>query len=271
MNAIRNNHFKWIVVAGLVLISCSKKSLDSGFGKIERKRTSELVQHLEELSKAEWDFLSTKIAIRFSSREQKQSFKTTLKMKKDSAINATITFAAIPIINSVLTYDSLKVVNKKDKCFILADLDILKDKFEIPFDFPQVEELLLGLPLAWETDEKYHQLDDLKHYVISSHKKRFINRRESRPENNILIRYFLHPQTLDLERIALDSPQDTLSIRIQFYDRYTDMGIPLPQRTELEIFTPRDTIAVEMKFQKPETEKEKVIFLTIPDSYEECN
>ena len=254
-----------------LVVACAKKSIPVGLEKLERKKTSELVDQLELLSNPEWDFLSTKITTRFLSNEHKQNFKTSLKMKKDSLLNVTITFAAIPIINAVLSPDSLKVVNKKDKCYMLEDLRFLKRKFEIPFEFSQVEELLLGLPLAWDKESRYHQLEDLYHYVISSHKKRFVNRRETKNDDEILIRYFLSPKTMELDQILLDSPQDTTSIRIQYFDRYNDGSFSLPQRTEINIFTPRDTIYVELKFQKPEVEKEKVIFLTIPENYEKCN
>lgn len=262
-----------LLLIGLLVftVACSKITTPPGYEKPERKRTLELVDKLDDLSAVEWDFLSTKINTKFVSKEQKQNFKTTLKMKRDSLLNATITFAAIPIINAILSPDSLKVVNKKDKCYILEDLQFLKRKFEIPFEFIQVEELLLGLPLAWDRESRYHQLDDLFYYVISSHRKRFVNKREAKSEDDILIRYFLSPKTMELSKILLDSPQDTTSITIQYFDRYNDGGFPLPQRTEINIFTPRDTISIELKFQKPEIEKEKVIFLTIPENYEKCN
>lgn len=269
MSASRNIAF--FIAVSFFIVACSKRTTDAGFGKLEKKRTSELVDQLDVLSAANWDFLSTKINVRFNSREQKQSFKTTLKMKKDSLINATITFAAIPIINAILSVDSLKVVNKKDKCFILEDLKYLKRKFDLPFEYEQVEELVLGYPLAWDRNSRYHQLDDEQYYVVSSHKKRFVMRREGRSEDEILIRYFLTPKSMELAQVILDSPQDTTSVRIQYFDRYSDVGVPMPQRTEINIITPRDTIFVEMKFQKPEIEKEKTIFLVIPENYEKCN
>jgi hypothetical protein len=262
------------LIVGLMAVvwsSCARKSSAVGAEKLPRMKTPELVEKLDSLSQTDWTFLSTKINTRFSSREQKQSFKTTLKMRRDSLINATITFAAIPIINAVISPDTLKVVNKKDKCFIIENVNFLKEKFDLPFEFGQIEELLLGLPLAWDKSGKYHQLDDAFFYVLSSHKKRFIQRRDNRSEDDIMIRYYLTPRTFELAQVLLDSPQDTTSVRIQYFDRYTDAGFPLPQRTEILIFTPRDTIAIELKFQKPELEKEKSIFLTIPENYEKCN
>jgi hypothetical protein len=269
-----NGSHKWVVIFGLVafvLASCSKKTGVSGYEKLPRIKTNELAEKLDSLSQSDWVFLSTKINTKFSSREQKQSFKTSLKMRRDSLINATITFASIPIINAVISPDTLKVVNKKDKCFIIEDVNFLKKKFDLPFEFSQLEELLLGLPLAWDKNAKYHQLDDLNYYVLSSHKKRFLGRRDNKQENDIMIRYFLTPHTFELAQVLVDSPEDTTSVRIQYFDRYSDAGFPLPQRTEILIFTPRDTIAVELKFLKPELEKEKSIFLTIPENYEKCN
>lgn len=269
MNASRN--LLIIGLAALVLAACARKSNAVGYEKLPRIKTTELVEKLDSLAQTDWTFLSTKINTKFSSREQKQSFKTTLKMRRDSLINATITFASIPIINAVISPDTLKVVNKKDKCFIIENVTFLKQKFDLPFEFSQLEELILGLPLAWDKNSKYHQLDDGYFYVLSSHKKRFLGRRDNRSEQEIMIRYFLSPGTFELAQVLVDSPEDTTSIRINYFDRYQDAGFPLPQRTEILIFTARDTIAVELKFQKPEMEKEKSIFLTIPENYEKCN
>lgn len=260
----------FIGIAALFAVSCSRKVI-SGHEKLAKIKTADLVSHLETLSNPEWSFLSTKITTKFNSKDQKQSFKTSLKMKRDSLINVTITFAAIPVINAILSPDSLKVVNKKDKCFFLEEINFLKQQFDIPFEYSQVEQLILGLPLALDPDTKYRQLDDPFYYIISSHRKRFINNQHVKSDDDILMRYFLSPEKLDLAQIILESPLDSTSIRVQYFERYEESGFRLPHRTEIDIVTPRDTISIELKFQKPEIEKEKTIFLTIPDSYEKCN
>lgn len=263
MNKIRT----YLVFFGsLMMGACTSiTKLDTSLPKV---KTARLVEHLDSLAGEDWTHFYAKTTTKYSSSTTKVSFKTTLKMTKDSAMNATITFAAIPIIHVLLNPDSLKVVNKKDKCYILESVDFLKKQFDFPFGYSQVEELLLGRPLAWNKEDRFHQVENSEYYILTTTKKRYEDKRKE--EGSIEVNYMLRPDNKDIERIIINSPKDSTSILMRYSDKFTDNKHSFHQGVEVGIYTPRDTISVELKYQKAEFESAKEMFFVIPESYERC-
>lgn len=81
--------------------------------KVERKRTADLITMLDSLSKTKPKTFYAKIATSYKDTNQEVSFKTSVRIIKDSAITAMITYAGIPLVNSIITKDSLQFTNKK--------------------------------------------------------------------------------------------------------------------------------------------------------------
>ena len=67
----------------------------------------------------------TKVSTKYSDTSQNISFKTSIRLVKDSAVNALITYAGFPIYNSVVTPDSLILVNKRGKCYTKTKLNFI--------------------------------------------------------------------------------------------------------------------------------------------------
>ena len=110
------NYFTFIGTM-VLLFSCAKQLTDVQHEKLPRKKTQDLIATMDSLSLIKPTFFYTKIATEFSDTNRNISFKTSIRMVKDSAINTTITYAKIPIINSIITSDTVKVINKRDKCY----------------------------------------------------------------------------------------------------------------------------------------------------------
>ena len=132
---------KLLLAAGILLVtSCAKKLTEGDKQRLPRKKTQELVDLMDSLSYLKPQFFYTKIATDFSDTNTNISFKTSVRMVKDSAINTLITYANIPIVNAMITNDSVTVVNKRDKCVILQSLSYIKDNFGVDFNYKNIEE-----------------------------------------------------------------------------------------------------------------------------------
>jgi len=258
----------YILVVTILFTACSEKNSSVYNQKLAKIKTSRIVDHLDSLSKTDWSFFYTRIATKYSSNTTKVSFKTILKMQKDSVVNATITFAAIPIIHVLLSPDTLKVVNKKDKCYTIETVDFLKKEFDFPFGYKQVEELLLGKPLAWNKNDRFHQVDNPDYYILKTSKRRFASK--DKEEGDIELNYYLSPGELDIKKIVINSPEDSTSIVLNYSDWMMTEKMKIPQSVEVYIYTPKDSLFVELKYQKAEFGNEKEIVFIIPDQYERC-
>jgi hypothetical protein len=273
--------------------SCSPKLHETATGeKLPRRKLTELTAALDSLSGTRPHYFYTKIKCEYSDTTQHRSFKTSIRMVRDSAVNALITFASIPIVNSLIRPDSVTVTNRNDHCFIKRDLNFIKEQFGIAFDYRNIEELFLGLPIGYDSTQKYFQIHDPYNYIISSHKKREIRRetrmrterdrnndrlrREDRhPEENneeeeVILNYYLSDDIRTIKRVFISSPNDTTSITIDYVSRDSVETSLVPNEVSVVIVTPRNRLVMSMDYDKSSIDVPVDIHFVIPEEYEEC-
>lgn len=290
--------FTFITLLALV-VSCSPKlHPEAEQEKVERRKTDVLVAALDTMSQLRPTYFYSKIKCDYSDTNQNKSFKTSIRMVKDSAVNALITFATIPIINSLIRPDSVIITNRQDKCVIRRDLDFIKEQFGVSFDYRNIEELLLGLPIGFDTTQKYFQIHDPHNYILSSHKKREI-RRETRNNNDnrnkperdrngrliqrredrgneeeegedVILKYYLSNDLRTLKSIFIDSPDDTTTIQIDYLSRDSIENYLVPNDVQMVIVTPRNRLVITLDYERTEVNVPQEIRFVIPEEYGEC-
>lgn len=270
---IRYIKFLYFLISGILIVSCAtSKNLEetSKEEKIERRKTQDLVNTLDSISKKTPTFFYSKIKSSYSDTNRSNSFKTSIKLAKDSAVHAIISFANIPIINSIITRDSLTLTNKKDKCFMKQDLGFFKESFGVDFNYKNIEEIILGLPIDFDTNQRYFQNHNSNVYIISSHKKFKIKRAEKKAKDDIIIQYFLNRQANELTSMEIESPSDSTSIKVNYVSSEVIEGFRFPKDVVINIKTPRNNIQIDLSYDKIEVNLPQPIFLVIPESYEKC-
>jgi len=267
----RNISLLLLILSGLIF-SCSPKVLGENIAKLERKKTVELISVLDSLSLLRPQTLYTKIGTKYRDTTQDVSFKTSVRMIRDSAMSALITFASLPIFNSILTPDSLTILNKRAKCFTKSKLSYIKENFGIAFDYRNVEELILGMPLAYEKEQKYFQIHDPHNYIISSHRRREIRRSDKKEklQDDVIFKYFLRDDLKGLKRMEVESKIDSATVEVNYISRQMVENIAVPNEVNIRIFTPRNSIEIWMNYDKVEINVPQQLFLVIPEGYGVC-
>jgi len=266
----------WIVLLSIpfFLFSCAKQLTETEVVKLPKKKPQELIQVLDSLSKPKPGFFYTKISTSYTDTNQNISFKTSVRMVKDSAINTLITYAKIPIVNAIISTDSVTIVNKRDKCYIRQSLSYIKDNFGIDFNYRNIEELILGMPLDYDTAQKYFVIHDPHNYIVSSHKKRElkrIDRQDKVPQReDIAIQYYLTDDAKSLKGMFIESPEDSTTIRVDYLKRDTVSGYSVPIEVYIRIVSPRNDIRIELSYDKVEIDRPQPLIMVIPEGYEEC-
>jgi hypothetical protein len=250
--------------------SCSKIETKENFVKLDRRKTSDLLDKLDSISLKKPEFFYTKISTDYNDTTKNISFKTSVRMVKDSAINILITYAKIPIINSMITKDSLTVVNKRDKCVIKKDLSYIKENFGIDFNYKNLEEIILGLPLDYDIQHRYFQINDPFNYIVSSHRKHKIRRSERNAKEDIVIKYYLSSSSNELTGMQVFSPSDSTEIKIEYKSRELIDGFLLPKEVYIQTQTPRNNIVIQMTYEKMEVNQRQPLIVVIPEGYEKC-
>jgi hypothetical protein len=252
------------------LVACgSKRNADlENSEKLPKVKGEVLINRLDSLSKKRPDHFYTKLSSKYSDSKYNVSFKTSIRMRADSALHALITFARIPIYNTMVTPDTLTMVDKRNNCYMKEGMDYLKTTFGIDFKHKNIEELILGMPIAWNNNIEYQQIKDPYNYVVSSISKRKIRRLDSGEE--VIIRYFLSNDTKSLKRMIVDSPKDSTTITINYFGREMIAGFDIPLKGDINIETPREKIYVDFEYNKTSVNDPRVLYLSIPNKYEKC-
>lgn len=252
------------------LVACgSKRNADlENTEKLPKVKEEVLINRLDSLSKQRPDHFYTKLSSKYSDSKFNVSFKTSIRMRADSALHALITFARIPIYNVMVTPDSLTMVDKRNNCYMLEGMNYLKTTFGVDFQHRNIEELILGMPIAWDKDTEYNQIKDPYNFVITSNAKRRIRRQDS--EEEVIIRYYLSDDTKSLKKTIIESPKDTTTITINYYGREMVDGYSIPLEGDINVETPRDRLFVDFKYNKSSVNDPRVLYLAIPNKYERC-
>ncbi|TNF46030.1 MAG: DUF4292 domain-containing protein [Bacteroidetes bacterium] len=259
------------VIFGLVLLSsCAKKLTETERVKLPKKKATELVNILDSISQIKPKYFYTKITTHVEDTNRNVNFKTSVRMTADSAMNALITYASIPIVNAMITTDSVIITNKREKCYIRQSLDYIKENFAIDFNFSNLEELILGMPLDFDSTQKYFMVHDPYNYIISSHKKRDFKKLERSDKEDVLIKYYLTDSLTGLKGMYIESPSDTASIKVDYLVRENIDGYDVPREVFIQIISARNNMRINMSYEKIEVDIPKEMILVIPDTYEQC-
>lgn len=264
-----NNVSLFVIGAMLFLVSCSPKTAEV-LEKLPRVKDSELAFSLDSMANQHFGSFYAKISTNYEDSSQNVNFKTSIRIKEDSVVNALITYVKIPIFNTLITRDSIKLTNKREKCYSAQSLDFIKENFGVDFTYRNIEELFFGMPLAYDSTSKYFRVKDPFTYTVCSHRKKQVNRIERKDEDVVVLYYVLSPDRKDLLSTFVESPQDSTTIQIDYLNRMDANGYRVPKDVRILVMTPRNRIRIEMEYNKAEVGIDEEIYFVIPEGYEEC-
>ena len=261
----------FLVLSLFLLFACATtKEVMVEQEKLERVKTAELIHLLDSLSSKKPSFFYSKISTEYNDSSSNLKFKTSLRMVRDSAINLLFTYAKFPVANAIISKDSLTIVNKKNKCFIHEDLGYIKETFGIDFVYQNLEEVFLGLPLDFDTEQKYFQIHEDNQYIISSHRKHKIKRNEKKVKEDVLVKYIINKERTNLAGMFISSPSDSTEITVDYLTREQVETFNLPKEVKINVKTPRNNIDILLDYDKYEIDQPQPLILVIPSGYEQC-
>ncbi|MEJ6776941.1 MAG: DUF4292 domain-containing protein [Crocinitomicaceae bacterium] len=258
----------WILSI-LLLTSCANH-YQSEAQRLEKVKDIKITTILDSLSSMEFSHFYTKLSTKYKDSSQNVSFKTSIRITRDSAVNTLVTFARFPVLNALFTKDSVKVTDKQKKCYSKKSLSYLKESFDLDFSFSNVEELLVGMPVGFDNEKKYSRVDDSYNYTMSSHSKREIKKNEKKGEREIITYYTLTDDLKQLKQIVIESPLDTTFVKLEYKSYEIVDTYVIPYEVEVTIESPSKSIFIELEYKKTRLNEPEPIYFTIPEGYDQC-
>lgn len=243
--------------------SCAKK-MTEGTSRLPSLQVENVVHTLDSISESVPDFLYSKISSKYADNKQSGNFKTSLKINKDSAVHVLMTYAGIPMLTAIVTTDSVKISNKREKCNILEEISFLKNIVGAELTLKDLQGIFIGRPINFDKSKKYYLISEDQYYVLSTN--------ESNEASNVnSISYFLTKDLSRVEKIELINSNEGVNLSVTYLDYSLVEGYLIPKNISADIKTKNNSISFSMTFDKVEVNVPKNMVIVIPESYEKCN
>ena len=142
--ALRINTLLFLLLISIVFLSTCKTRQ-----KIHTLSPKEILSDSVLIKQKTHEFnfskLSAKIDVLIDIDGKTQSFAANIRLKKDSILWVSVTpFLGIEMMRLVITQDSVKILNRIDNTYFLADNNYLKTLLKADIDFNMLQSILIG-------------------------------------------------------------------------------------------------------------------------------
>lgn len=132
-------------------------------------RTSEDLVSLAQNTRLDFEQFSAKISADVRSPQNNNSFRATLRIRKDSAIWVSVSPAlGIEVFRVLCTQDSVLYVDKINKSFFRGTYKKLNELTNSELNLQALQEILVGNPLYFDPELKYRSKNDEVGYQLST-------------------------------------------------------------------------------------------------------
>ena len=258
-----------------LVCSCAKKNLEVFVPPVIEYKIKDraLAKTLDSLSLIKPKYFYSKIKIDYKDNVNDISFKTSLKIVADSALNAIVTKIGVPIVNGLITPDSIKILNILGKCFTNNSWGDYRKLLNIEIDYLNLENILLGRPLTDAFNQKYFvEKEEYEVALNNSRKESYLYLpQDSLPKSNLILNYILTTDLKNLSETRIFSANDSTEIQIQYLSRELVAGFNLPNNAIISLYKPGYKLILKLEYEKMAGNEKNEIIFVIPEKYEVCN
>ena len=289
-----------LIAALQLLPGC--KSVKPVAKEIDYFRKPEMVIRNVKDSALQFKALTLKASISIQGDDQKTSFKASMRMSRDSAIWASITFLGIAGAKAIITDDSVKMINYKDRNYVSTDFQNIVDLFNSNLiNLKNLQAILLGNLVDVEDYQKLHLSVEEEQYVISTlsdrkaskdwiekklekmdkklekqeekdtekARERIERKYERRPDkfDGLEMDIWVDPETNKINKLTVSDHLLEGNLTAHYSDfNHTPAGT-MPFKTRLEIRASKN-IDIEIVYSKVTIQDEVSMPFSIPEKYE---
>lgn len=259
MSRVVNIFFAMIMIS--ILWSC-KSSEKAKRSSLEGKKTEYLINQMRQ-NEFNFETFSAKAVISLTQDGKKNTFKSNIRIQKDSAIWISITpVFGIELARVLITRDTVKVINRLEKKYFIGDYEYLNQRFNVDLEYEVLQAILLGNSIAFELNDKIRFSVDKESYYLGNLKKRKARKADEKPrkiekqkdeiislwinQNSFKIDKFLFTD-LSADRFILGEYRKQMSVDDQLLPEYLHFELQSDKPSILEIHYSRVSLDQDLK------------------------
>lgn len=215
--------------------------------------------------------IKSKGNVEIAFREESYSLRSNIRIQKDSASWISLSKASLPVMQAVISNDSLKVLDKIGKGYYLNTIDGINDLINTEIDYELLQDFFLGQAIAFDYDGEYKVLKDQNLYLISSERSKKIDKLIKKgkiKDEPILYRCWIEPKNFRCQRVIINLLNQEAELIVD-YGKWEEVdGSYFPMYASLKLITPTDSAAMIVDYSKIECSEELSLPFKISESYE---
>ena len=285
-----------IFVCALLTVSC-KKQRDI-VRDIPPRSAEKIISSMRDAGIPEVRYYSAKAEVDLQVGDLDRTIHSHIRSVKDSVLWVSVTPAlGIEVARAVLSYDSVKVLERITDKYFTGTLTESEGKFGIPMDFQLLQQAFLGIPIALDFDAKYRSDRENGQYVlISKGPRKFVRvaesteplvgdtlhetdeekalrrnervRRRAQNRMSIVTKYWIDPVTMLTTRALIVDLGVGLQADVRYLEREEVNGMRLPKKLEVVVSNNEKEARVELELTRIRTTGPLNTTFRIPDKYE---
>ncbi|NNC83278.1 MAG: DUF4292 domain-containing protein [Flavobacteriales bacterium] len=248
----------------------------------------------------QYDWFAAKVTTEVEMKDQKMSFKTNLRMRRDSIIWMSISPAlGIEVARMIVTPDSVKFIDKWNDKYYLGTHDFIEERVNVELDFSMLQDLAIGNPILYDAEERFKGSKDDDGYVLTSRakakirkvaglkytkknveamedtvilevdEKRYDKVMEKYEDDNDLIvkRYWVHAENFKVVRTIINDLLNLRSIQAEYHDFEAVEDQLVPMKMNYVMADTDQQASFVMEYSRVKLDRPTTFPFTIPEKF----
>lgn len=268
---------------------------------IKERSASFLTKRIEK-NLFEYETLSFKTEVSIEMKGDKKSFKSNIRIKKDSAIWMSISPAlGIEVARVIITKDSIKFIDKWNDQYYLGQFEYINDQFDTDLDFYLLQDILVANPILYDEKEKFVATNVADKHILTTKNKRKVRKalgldrsdikeenetekdtlnftvdqrllrkaiKKEEEEDLIVKRYWVNPETFKVEQTLIRDLFYNRTFEI-IYSEFDDIALmKFPDKSEILLKDDDNRTEVFLDYSRVRVNKSLKFPFSIPDKFE---
>ncbi len=214
------------------------------------------------ISKNRVDFkkFRSRVKTTYNDGKRSQQVIANIRMEKDKAIWISANML-VPIAKILITPEKVTFYEKFQKTFFDGDVTFINNQFNTNFDFEDIQNLLIGLPLEDLNRGKWEIISHPKYYILSPRSSKM----EFRPT------FFFDPSDLSLREQRFLVPGTIQSLTIKYINYQRLEGEFLPREIEISLFDGLDLKRITLEYTRVDFPDQLSLPFKIPEGYKQID
>lgn len=258
-----------VIFLGVFLSMVSCRTVQQIIVKNNVPLTTEnkLLKNIEEHKPEFTTLFAKRIEASLRDGKEKSSFKASLKIRRDSFIQVSLTAPlGIEVARVLFTQDSVKVVDMYHKKYFLSDYGFFYDRFETEINFEYIQSILTNIFINIDFDaipgSKRYKMDRSDEgYELSTVEEKALGRRlkrlykRKRKNKNMMLiqqKALVDAKSFRPLSFSLEDVEENIGVRVDYQEFKDFSGIYFPSKMLFELFDGDKRINLDLRFQKIE-------------------